>query len=161
MQQRQFYRRDPAFGSRSVWGGYKKVLRVNVRNKDFDAKDKEKTMADVQQKAADEAFCPSCGAVIKKDAEICPKCGVRQLASPQAGTQAKYPPGYQPKSNLTALLLCFFLGALGVHRFYVGKTGTGILMILTLGGLGIWALVDFIMICCNKFTDKQGYLLQK
>ena len=41
-----------------------------------------------------------------------------------------------PKSRLVALLLCFFLGPLGVHRFYVGKIGTGILMLLTLGGAG-------------------------
>lgn len=52
-----------------------------------------------------------------------------------------------PKSRLVVTLLAFFLGGLGVHRFYLGKIGTGIAMILTAGGLGIWALVDFIMIC--------------
>ena len=61
-----------------------------------------------------------------------------------------------PKSRLVALLLCFFLGGLGIHRFYVGKTGTGILWILTFGVLGIGALVDFIMIICGSFTDKSG-----
>ncbi len=61
-----------------------------------------------------------------------------------------------PKSRLVALLLCFFLGALGVHRFYVGKTGTGILMLLTLGGLGIWVLIDLIMITVGSFKDKEG-----
>ena len=61
-----------------------------------------------------------------------------------------------PKSWLAALLLCFFLGGIGVHRFYVGKVGTGILMILTLGGLGIWTLVDFIMIIVGSFKDSQG-----
>jgi TM2 domain-containing membrane protein YozV len=60
------------------------------------------------------------------------------------------------KKILPAFLLCFFLGALGIHRFYVGKTGTGILQILTLGGLGFWALVDFTMITIGKFTDKEG-----
>ena len=60
------------------------------------------------------------------------------------------------KSWLVALLLCFFLGVLGVHRFYVGKIGTGILMILTLGGLGIWWAIDFIMIVVGAFTDKEG-----
>jgi TM2 domain-containing membrane protein YozV len=60
------------------------------------------------------------------------------------------------KKILPAFLLCFFLGALGIHRFYVGKTGTGILQILTLGGLGFWALVDCIMITIGKFTDKEG-----
>ena len=61
-----------------------------------------------------------------------------------------------PKSRLVALLLCIFLGGLGIHRFYVGKTGTGILMILTGGGCGIWALIDLIMICTGSFTDQSG-----
>jgi TM2 domain-containing membrane protein YozV len=60
------------------------------------------------------------------------------------------------KGFVPALLLCFFFGVLGVHRFYVGKVGTGILQLLTLGGLGIWALIDFIMIVVGSFTDKQG-----
>ena len=60
------------------------------------------------------------------------------------------------KGFVPALLLCFFLGALGVHRFYVGKIGTGILMLLTLGGLGIWTLIDFIMIAVGSFKDKNG-----
>ena len=60
------------------------------------------------------------------------------------------------KGFVPAVLLCFFFGILGVHRFYVGKVGTGILMLLTLGGLGIWALVDFIMIIVGSFTDKAG-----
>lgn len=61
-----------------------------------------------------------------------------------------------PKSRLAALLLCFFLGALGIHRFYVGKIGTGILMLVTLGGLGIWTLVDFVIIIVGGFKDKEG-----
>ena len=65
------------------------------------------------------------------------------------------------KKRLVALLLCFFLGGLGVHRFYVGKTGTGILQIVTIAGfLGIWVLIDFIMIIVGKFTDKQGKVLE-
>lgn len=60
------------------------------------------------------------------------------------------------KSYIVMILLCFFLGSLGIHRFYVGKIGTGILMIITLGGLGIWALIDFIMIIIGKFKDKEG-----
>ncbi len=68
--------------------------------------------------------------------------------------------GTSDKSNTVALLLCFFLGVLGVHRFYVGKIGTGILQLVTLGGLGIWALVDFIIIVVQKFTDKEGNVLK-
>ncbi len=63
------------------------------------------------------------------------------------------------KDWLTTLLLALFLGNLGVHRFYVGKIGTAILMILTCGGCGIWTIVDFIMICCGKFTDKEGNVI--
>lgn len=64
--------------------------------------------------------------------------------------------GQTDKRILPAFLLCFFLGVFGAHRFYVGKTGTAIVQILTLGGLGIWAFVDFIMIIVGSFTDKNG-----
>lgn len=65
------------------------------------------------------------------------------------------------KSWIAALLLCFFLGGLGVHRFYVGKVGTGILQLVTLGGLGLWTLIDFIMILIGKFGDKRGLALAR
>jgi TM2 domain-containing membrane protein YozV len=68
--------------------------------------------------------------------------------------------GTSDKSNTVALLLCFFAGFLGVHRFYVGKVGTGILQLVTLGALGIWALIDFIMIAMQKFTDSEGNILK-
>lgn len=60
------------------------------------------------------------------------------------------------KRILPAFLLCFFLGVFGAHRFYVGKVGTGVLQLLTLGGVGLWALADFIMIIVGAFTDKKG-----
>ena len=62
-------------------------------------------------------------------------------------------------SRLIAALLCFFLGCLGAHRFYVKKYGTAILMIFTVGGLGIWVLIDFIFIVCGGFKDKEGKTL--
>ncbi len=64
------------------------------------------------------------------------------------------------KGFVPTILLCFFLGGFGVHRFYVGKVGTGILMLLTLGGLGIWTLVDFVMIVVGSFRDSQGRLIK-
>jgi TM2 domain-containing membrane protein YozV len=77
---------------------------------------------------------------------------IRRTVSAPADTQ---------KSWVIALLLCFFLGAIGVHRFYVDKVGTGILQLITLGGLGIWVLIDLIMILVGKFSDKQGQPLAR
>lgn len=69
--------------------------------------------------------------------------------------------GVSNRSWKTTFWLSFFLGYLGVHRYYVGKIGTGILYNLTFGLFGIGSLVDFIKICCGKFTDKQGNVIVK
>jgi TM2 domain-containing membrane protein YozV len=108
-------------------------------------------MIDAQEKAADEAFCTSCGAIIKKDAEICPKCGVRQKKQ-SSEVSSKW---------LTLFLLSIFLGEFGADRFYVGKIGTGILKLITVGGCGVWWLIDWIMILAGKFTDKDGNVIKK
>ena len=52
--------------------------------------------------------------------------------------------------------MLFFLGTLGIHRFYVGKIGTGILMLITLGLFGIWTFIDLIIIIVGAFKDKEG-----
>lgn len=64
-----------------------------------------------------------------------------------------------PKSRAAAALLCWFLGIIGIHRFYVGKVGTGIAQIFTLGGLGIWTLIDFIWILTGTWKDKDERVL--
>ena len=64
------------------------------------------------------------------------------------------------KNFVSTLILCVLLGGLGVHRLYVGKVGTGIFMLLTLGGLGIWALVDLIRIAIQKFEDGDGAVIK-
>ena len=66
------------------------------------------------------------------------------------------PDGPSEKSRGVALALATLLGPFGAHRFYVGKIGTGLLQLVTLGGLGIWWLVDLIMLVSGEFRDKEG-----
>lgn len=61
------------------------------------------------------------------------------------------------KSWIAALLLCIFLGTLGIHRFYLGYTWQGIVQLLTLGGLGIWTLIDLIRIITRDLQPKSGH----
>lgn len=63
---------------------------------------------------------------------------------------------FSDKSRLVTLILAWFLGIFGVHRFYVGKVGTGILMLITIGGFGIWWLVDIIFVLIGSFKDSKG-----
>ena len=60
------------------------------------------------------------------------------------------------KSKLTAILLCLFLGSLGIHRFFLGYTLIGVIQLLTFGGFIIWAIVDLIMLIIGSLKDSEG-----
>ncbi len=94
-------------------------------------------------------FCSNCGSNVSPQAEICLKCGVRLSGS---GNKSD-------KDFVTTLLLCWFLGVFGVHRFYVGDTTNGLIQLFTLGGCGIWALIDLILIISGSFKDADGRLV--
>ena len=127
-------------------------------------------------------YCKFCGQVIDADCVICPKCGkqVEEIkysrpdniiinnnnnASSSASASAMFgnASNVSPKSGLVTLLLCLFLGMIGLQRCYVRKIGTGILMILLLmtGISAIWAIIDLILIILGKFKDKQGLLITR
>ena len=64
------------------------------------------------------------------------------------------------RNFVVMILLCFFVGYLGIHRFYAGRIVTGILMLFTLGLFGIWTLIDLIIIVTGNFKDKEGFLIK-
>ena len=97
--------------------------------------------------AANQQFCRSCGQIISSLAPTCPHCGA------PTGSRARMP---VPGAGSPRCCCAGFSGIFGAHRFYVGKVGTGILQLFTLGGLGIWTFVDFIMIIVGAFRDKEG-----
>jgi len=85
-------------------------------------------------------------------------------AAPQYPVAPQYaapaPVQVSPKSWLATLLLSIFLGELGIDRFYLGKVGTGILKLITLGGFGIWWIIDIILTIAGAATDKQGLVVK-
>ena len=67
--------------------------------------------------------------------------------------------GTSDKDWTTLLILSILLGGLGVDNFYAGKIGTGVLKLITVGGCGIWAIYDIIMVATQKFTDGDGNVI--
>lgn len=116
-----------------------------------------------QQPQSRTKFCKHCGQVIDERAVICPKCGCQveeiknqqNVAQPNivinnsnvnsnVNTNINGTQSAKPKNKWVALLLCFFLGALGAHKFYEGKVGMGVLYLFTVGLCGIGVIVDFV-----------------
>jgi hypothetical protein len=69
-------------------------------------------------------------------------------------------PAKSSSNGLVTLILCIFFGVIGAHRFYVGKTGTGILQFFTAGGYLIWTFIDLVHILTGKFTDSEGNVIR-
>ncbi len=121
------------------------------------------------------SFCTNCGKQMNDGDMFCPACGSgvsstrgttpQYTSAPQynGAPQYTYAPlaGVSDKDWLTALLLSILVGGLGVHRFYVGKIGTGVLWLLTAGVFGIGVIIDIIMIVTGSFTDEHGRVLKQ
>ena len=101
--------------------------------------------------------CKKCGKEITDGTKFCPNCGELQDSNTLSHSS-----GESPKSRTIAAVLAFFLGGLGVHRFYVGKIGSGIVQILLTCCFGIgyvWALIDMIVILCGNFRDSENKVI--
>lgn len=103
-------------------------------------------------------YCSNCGTQLDDIAVVCVKCGAPTANFNLQSRASIQEPGIAPEGYdwMTALLLCVFVGSFGIHSFYTKKTVIGVAQLLTLGGCGIWHLVDLIMIITEKFVDGEG-----
>ena len=106
-------------------------------------------------------ICPNCGKGNPDDSYYCRECGwsLKQLGAEVRQEPKKEEKTYPFKSKTTAYVLCILFGWLGVHRFYVGKIGTGILYALTLGVFGVGWFLDLFNLFCGAFRDKNNFPL--
>lgn len=97
-------------------------------------------------------YCTQCGGSMPESAQFCPGCGAKQgYASGPGPVQSNS--GSINTEWVVTLLLVWFFGYLGVHRFYHRRFGSGLLMLFTLGGFGIWYVIDLIMVIIGRFRD--------
>ena len=122
-------------------------------------------------------FCPKCGKETPDDQAFCASCGAPLTQAATPGAPAAGAAAISPKSRLATTLLAWFLGWAGAHRFYIGKTGTAVVMLVLsivgfatfwffvgfvfLGIVYVWSLVDFIFAVVGKMKDKDGLLIEK
>lgn len=92
--------------------------------------------------------------------QIKPEDAVRSSAGQQYQPASSLPGVFSDKEWMTALLLSVFVGGLGVDRFYLGYTGLGVAKLLTLGGCGVWALIDLVLIAMRNLPDVDGRALR-
>jgi TM2 domain-containing membrane protein YozV len=79
-----------------------------------------------------------------------------QVETLSAASEYESPAADSGKSQLIALILVIVVGTLGIHRFYLGYTWQGVVQLLTLGGCGVWTLIDLIMIATGDLKPKGG-----
>ena len=112
-------------------------------------------------------YCPNCGKENPDQAYYCNGCGYAlKTGAPATATgdvrktvASREEKPYPFRSKWLAFALCFFLGWFGIHRFYAGKIGTGIVWALTFGCFGLGWFMDLLGILCGGFRDKNGYPL--